>query len=158
MHPSVTSMWSDFLSQQSHASSRARNPPESWHFCDNEADANECAALVLSGRKRATATLLWWFESTGEPLPAIGDLNIVTDWSGQATCVIRTTGVQVVPFNGITELHASAEGEGDGSLEWWRTAHWACFTRELERGGQSPEADMPIVFQEFECVFPVEPG
>lgn len=42
---------------------------QSFYFCDNEQDANECAELVLSGDKRATAASLWWYETNGLALP-----------------------------------------------------------------------------------------
>lgn len=126
----------------------------SWHFCDNPHDADECARLVASGRKRATAPSLWSFDSQGEPLPRAGDLHVVTNWAGVAQCIIRVTGVEIVPFHAITQEHAQAEGEGDGSLAWWREAHWAYYHRELHGTAFQPRPDMPIVFERFECVFP----
>ena len=154
MHPSVKLMWEEYLACQLQPSAVSINAPAAWYFCDNEADAGECAQLVLTGRKRATSPSLRSFDSSGEALPRVGDLNVVTDWSGQAVCIIRTTKVQTVPFNEINGLHASIEGEGDGSLEWWREVHWSYYHRELAGTGFTPEQDMPIVFQEFERIFP----
>jgi uncharacterized protein YhfF len=125
-----------------------------WHFCDNQADADELAELVLDGRKRATAGALWSYEAEQEPLPRAGDFSVVTDWAGAARCVIRTTSVQVVAFDEVGEEFAAAEGEGDGSLAFWRDAHWAAFSREFEETGRSPSRDMPVVCERFEVVFP----
>lgn len=157
MHPTVDAMWHPFLA---HAGVPERDAPaiSYWHFCDNEHDADECARLVLSGRKRATAPSLWSFEASNEPLPHVGDLHVITDWAGVAQCIIRISRVELVPLDGITQEHAAAEGEGDGSLAWWRTAHWAYYHRELEGSGHVPKQDMPIVFQWFECVYPVPAG
>lgn len=124
-----------------------------WHFCDNEADANELADLVLSGTKRATTSLLWFYEAEGEPLPVVGDLSIITDWEGRARCVIRTTSVEVVPFDAVTQEFAATEGEGDGSLDYWREAHEAAFTRELVGSGRELEPSSPVVCECFEVVF-----
>ncbi|QPG04493.1 ASCH domain-containing protein [Salinimonas marina] len=104
--------------------------PKSWHFCDNESDANECAELVLKGIKRATSPSLWWFQAKGEPLPKAGDLNIVTNWARQALCIIKTTSVAIVPFNQVTEEYAALEG--DKSLAYWQHVHWDYYHRELE--------------------------
>ncbi len=129
-------------------------PYEAWHFCDNQADADELAELVLSGRKRATAGALWSYEAEGEPLPCVGDLHVITDWSGRARCVIRITSVDVVAFDHVTAEFAAVEGEGDASLAFWRKAHRAAFARELAPLGMEPSPDMPVVCQRFEVVFP----
>ena len=120
MHPSIICMWHDYVAQQPDPSQFAVDPPPAWHFCDNEDDADTCARLVLAGVKRATSPSLWSFERSGEALPVVGDLNIVTDWNGRAVCIIRTTGVQTLPLDAITDVHAKIEGEGDGSLDAWR--------------------------------------
>jgi uncharacterized protein YhfF len=108
---------------------------------------------VLAGRKRATAGSLWAYELEKEPLPKVGDLSVITDWEGRARCVIRTTAVEVVPFDAVTPEFAATEGEGDGSLEYWRKAHWAFFTSELQGTGREPRPDMPVVCERFEVVF-----
>ena len=123
-----------------------------WHFCDNQADADELAELVLDGPQAATAGALWSYEAEDEPLPQAGDFSVITDWSGAARCVIRTTSVEVVAFDEVGEEFAAAEGEGDGSLAFWRDAHWAAFSRELEGTGRSPQPDMPVVCERFEVV------
>lgn len=150
---SVKTMWSAFLAARPALADRT-TPYEAWHFADNKTDADELAALALTGQKRATTGDLWSYEVEDEPLPQAGDLNVVTDWEGRAQCVIRTTSVEVVPFGEVGEEFAATEGEGDGSLEYWREVHWAAFSRELVEIGRSPEPDMPVVCECFEVVFP----
>ena len=150
MDPSVVRMWAVYLEQ---APAVTALPP-AWHFCDNEIDADACAALVLTRRKRATAPSVWFFDSRRLPLPAVGDLDIVTNWDGEAQCIIQTTNAQVVRFMDVTAEHAAAEGEGDGSLEFWRSTHWAYYQRELAGIGHIPAEDMPVVCQQFKPVYP----
>lgn len=126
---------------------------EAFHFADTEAAANELAELALRGTKRATAGLLWAFEAVGTRLPARGDLSVVTDWRGTPVCVIETVDVAIVPFDQVTEQFAATEGEGDGSLRYWREAHWASFTRECQRIGRTPTPEMPVVCEEFRVVY-----
>jgi len=83
----------------------------------------------------------------------VGDLNIVTNWAGQAQCIIETTKVAIVPFNEITEQYAQLEGEGDKSLKYWRQVHWLYYHRELAQTRFIPRKDMPIVCEEFKRVF-----
>lgn len=151
-HESVTAMWDAFV-RACPDLAHERTLPSAWHFCDNKADADELADLVLAGVKRATAGLLWSYQQEGEPLPRIGDLNIVTDWEGQARCVIRNTSVEVVPFDAVTPEFAAIEGEGDGSLKYWRTVHEAAFMRELAGSGHAFQPSMPVVCECFEVVF-----
>jgi uncharacterized protein YhfF len=151
---SVEEFWSAFvLARPDLAGPESRY--EAWHFCDNQADADELVELVLAGRKRATAGALWSYEDEGEPVPQPGDFSVVTDWSGTARCVIRTTAVEIAPFNEVSAEFAAAEGEGDLSLAFWHEAHWAAFSREFEGTGRSPAPDMPVVCERFEVVFPV---
>ena len=131
---------------------------EAFHFGDDQAMADELAELVLAGRKRATASLLWAYESENEPLPVLGGLSIVTLWSGEPVCVIETTSVEVVPFGRVTEDFAATEGEGDGSLDFWRRAHEAFFGRECERLGRQFTHAAPVVCEEFRVVFAVDAG
>lgn len=122
---------------------------ESFFFGDSEAMASELAALVLEGRKRATAAALWAYEAEGRRLPRPGDLSIVTDWAGQPLCIIETQSVEVVPFGDVTAEFAAAEGEGDGSLAFWRQAHEDFFSRECAAVGMQFNESMQVVCERF---------
>jgi uncharacterized protein YhfF len=143
--------WSAF------AKTRASDPTprflESFFFDDNEPSANQLAALVLAGRKRATAALLWCHEQEGKPLPRPGDLSIVTDFAGTPLCVIETSRVDIVRFDEVSAEFAATEGEGDASLAYWRRTHEAFFGRECRRIGRVPDPRMPVVCERFEVVF-----
>ncbi len=152
---SIAEMWAAFLATcpEYEAAAAAAASYSAWHFCDDQESADELAELVLAGRKRATAGSLWAYELGKEPLPRVGDLSVITDWEGRARCVIRTTAVEVVPFDTVTLEFAATEGEGDGSLEYWRRVHWAYFTSELQGTGREPRPDMPVVCECFKVVF-----
>jgi uncharacterized protein YhfF len=142
---------------QEFARSRAGDPTlhflEAFHFDDNEPSANELAGLVLSGQKRAGAALLWTHEVESKQLPKPGDLSIVTNFAGDPLCIIETQRVDIVPFKEVSEEFAATEGEGDGSLAYWRRAHEAFFGRECRRIGRQPTQDMPMVCERFEVVY-----
>lgn len=116
--------------------------------------ANELGALVLSGRKRATAGLLWTNELNNKPLPVVGALSVVTDWDGAPLCVIQSTHIEIVPFDAVSDSFAAAEGEGDRSLRYWRDAHWRFFSRECGRLGKEPDSSMPVVCERFKVIYP----
>ena len=131
---------------------------EAFYFDDNQPSADELAALVLAGRKRATAGLLWAHDAETRPLPQPGDLSIVTSFDGDALCVIETIRVDIVPFDEVSAEFAATEGEGDGSLEYWRDAHTAFFGRECQRLGRQPAPDMPVVCERFEVIYRPDPA
>jgi uncharacterized protein YhfF len=126
---------------------------ESFHFDDNEPSANALAELVRVGIKRATAGLVWSFEHAGISPPKPGALSVVTNWGGNPVCVIETVAVEVVPFEHVSAEFAATEGEGDGSLEYWRRAHWASFGRACARIGRVPSQDMPVACEQFNVIY-----
>jgi uncharacterized protein YhfF len=126
---------------------------EAFHFDDNESSANKLAQLVLVGTKRATAGLTWAFEAENRPPPKPGDLSVVTNWQGEPLCVIETKAVATVPFEEVSEEFAAIEGEGDGSLRYWREVHWAYFGRVCKRIGRVPSPRMPVVCERFEVIY-----
>jgi uncharacterized protein YhfF len=88
-------------------------------------------ALVLSGRKTATAGLLRHdYEMEHEDLEHVGEELVVVDDDGQPVAVIVTDSVEVVGFDAVAWEFADAEGEGFDSIEDWRTGHLAYWQRE----------------------------
>ena len=147
----IAPFWQSFVEVQ------AEDPTphffEAFHFDDSEQSANKLALLVLAGTKRATAALVWSFETASVPLPKAGDLSVVTNWAKKPLCIIETKRVDVVPYDQVTAEFAATEGEGDGSLLYWQEVHWAYFGRECQRIGRVLDPNMPVVCERFEVVF-----
>jgi uncharacterized protein YhfF len=114
--------------------------------------------LIIEGRKRAGTALLWSFEHEGEPLPEVGDIEIVLDHTGVPALITRVVRVEVLPFDEVGAEYAAIEGEGDGSLTHWRAVHQDYFDRECARIGRGPDAAMPVVCSVFEVVATVPSG
>ncbi len=152
-HPSAREMWLNYLSQEGIPEAEAP-AYESWHFCDNEADADELAQLVLDGVKRATTSPLECTLEEGEEIPKVGGFSVITDWQGVARCIIRTESVEVVPFRDVTARFAATEGEGDKSLAHWRRVHKESFTRAMEVLGLRFHEDTGAVCETFSVVYP----
>jgi uncharacterized protein YhfF len=112
----------------------------------------ELLALIRSGRKRAGTGLLWAMEADNESIPSVGEIEVVMDHRGQPALITRIASVRVVPYREVTAEYAAIEGEGDGSLEYWRKAHWAFFSRECGRIGRRPSETMPVVCSVFELL------
>ena len=130
-------------------------PAAAYHFCDNETDAETCLQLVLAGKKRATAASLKEYELAGDTLPVVGEFSVVTDFSGTPRAVIETTRMEIVRFGDVNEQFARDEGEGDLSLDWWRNAHRAYFTRVLSGTSTIVDDDLMIACEHFRLVHPM---
>jgi uncharacterized protein YhfF len=130
---------------------------DTFAFGDSPAMADSLAHLVLHGPKRATAGLLLDYERDDEPLPRPGDHSIVLGGRGEPVCVIRTTEVQISPFDLVDAGFAWDEGEGDRSLDWWRRAHREFFRRQCAQAGVPFSEDLPVVLNRFELLWPPPP-
>jgi uncharacterized protein YhfF len=119
--------------------------------------STELLALIKSGRKRAGTGLLWAYEHDHEPIAATGDIEIVVDHRSQPALITRIVRSEIVAFNEVTAEYAAIEGEGDGSLEYWRKGHWNFFSRECQRIGREPTAAMPVICNVFEVLYVVPP-
>jgi len=127
--------------------------PGSWAFGATRAQADDLLALVLDGIKTGTASSLWDYEATGDPLPAVGDLSILLDGEGMPRALIETTDVRTVAFDAVPDAHAFAEGEGDRTLAHWRAVHER-FWREHSENTRGFEPDMPVVCELFRLRYP----
>ena len=68
--------------------------------------------------------------------------------------VIRTTHVAIRPYRDVDADFAAAEGEGDGSLGFWRAVHWDYFSRRCIALGREASPDMPVILERFALVYP----
>lgn len=158
MHPSVQVLWRAYLRSIGETPTATSKTFAAWSFGDTDALADELLELVLAGAKRATTPSVWELEARGEPMPQPGDLHIITDSTGVAQCVLQTVQVTVTPFNEVDAAYARIEGEGDGSLDYWRRTHRAYYERVLADTDHTPQPDMPVVCERFEVVFTRDGG
>jgi uncharacterized protein YhfF len=147
-------MWEKYLSSVEETQKPRMNRFNAWHFSNNREIANELADLVLKGIKRGTTSSLLSLQQDNEPIPEAGDYSVITDYDGNAQCIIRTTEITITPFNLVTSDFAAIEGEGDKSLEYWQKVHRRCITEELGTLGISFSEDTPVICEKFEVVYP----
>jgi uncharacterized protein YhfF len=130
-------------------------PPGPVH-ADGYGDSPELSESLLEliriGRKRAGTGLLWAYEHDREHIAKAGDIEIVIDHLHRPALVTRIVSSEVLAFRAVTAEYAAIEGEGDGSLDYWRKAHWAFFSRECQRIGRAPDESMPVVCSVFEVL------
>ena len=126
---------------------------DAWSFGDNPDLADELLALVLSGKKTGTATLVIELEKEGLKMPEIGDINIILDGKGHPAGIIRTISIIIKPFNKVDEKFAYSEGEDDRTLESWRREHWIYWTRVGKTLDFEMKEDLLVVCENFELIY-----
>jgi len=124
--------------------------PPAWSFGDTPEMANRLLALVLTGKKTATTGLYQEYVDASESLPIVGELSIILDSKGTPQALVREAEVVVTRYGDITPAQATAEGEGDRTLESWRASHRAFF----EGRGHTIDDDSLVVWERFEVLCP----
>ncbi|MDP9821402.1 ASCH domain-containing protein [Nocardioides massiliensis] len=108
----------------------------------------ELNALVLAGRKQATAGLLSEYAEEQEPLEHVGERLALLDDDGRRVATVEVTAIEVLRFADVPWEFAAAEGEGDADLEEWRAGHRGYW----ERTGTPVTDDTAIVCVRFVLV------
>ncbi|KQY63857.1 MULTISPECIES: ASCH domain-containing protein [unclassified Nocardioides] len=121
--------------------------PPAWAFGDSADMADELLALVLDGRKTATASALADYDE--EELPSVGSLSIINDGADVPRVLVQTTDVRTMPFAEVSAEHARLEGEGDLSLDHWRQAHRDFFTEF----GHEVTDEFEVVLEQFKVIW-----
>ena len=120
---------------------------ERFAFGDSPEMADELLALVLSGKKTATVSVV--LES--DQKPNVGDLSLVLDGRGNPACVIKTVHLETVKFCDLTWDMVKLEGEAE-TFEQWKAGNIRYWTRDAARRGYTFNDQTPITFERFEVV------
>ncbi|MCA1625590.1 MAG: ASCH domain-containing protein [Acidobacteria bacterium] len=148
---SIQNFWQNFCTENPEIN--MDEPYEVWHFANNPETAKKLVHLVLSGKKKATASLMEHESDNGDG-GIIGGYSIVTDFDKNPQCVIVTTEVRHLPFREVDAEFAFDEGEGDQTLEYWRKAHRKFFTECCLELGLKFDESMLICCKRFRKLFP----
>lgn len=156
MNRSSVEMWSAFLTAYPEVLAEPGAVRVSaWAFGLGAEMETELAELVLSGRKRATASSLQGILTEGDQMPQPGTYSVILDGAGVARCVIRTTALTVTQLDAVSPEFAAREGEGDGSLAYWMEAHRRFFRAEHEELGIPFHDTIPVICEDFTVVWPI---
>jgi uncharacterized protein YhfF len=146
--------WAEYLSHLPLHHAHRASKPDAFAFGGGGELADELALLVLDGKKRATTSLAIEFTSLNEPLPIVGAMSIILRGDLKPVAIIERRLVSVIPFESVDENYAAIEGEGDGSLSYWRESHIDYFTNVCARLGGRFDAKTPVICQVFELRWP----
>ena len=101
--------WAEFINSLSTEDPRKQIKPDAFGFGGNGEFADELAALVLAGKKKATASLPIEYTSIAETLPRPGDMSIILDGAVEPVAIIERTSVHLGPFQDVEANFAADE-------------------------------------------------
>ena len=152
MTDGVRAYWQSFLSDN--PDKTADTPYQVWNFGNTREMAADLAALVVAGKKTATASLAAVNEIKPDEAPIPDGFSVVTDFDKNPVCVIQTTEIRHIPFEEVDAQFAADEGEGDQTLEYWREVHDRYFTREAAELGLDFNQKSIICCERFRLMYP----
>jgi 5-formyltetrahydrofolate cyclo-ligase len=109
--------------------------------------------LYLNGKKTAGSGLVKDYELAADPLPKVGNFWIVLDSNENPRCILKTSKVVKNLFKDISLEIAIAEGEGDLSVDYWKSAHEEFFSPYLADWGIENLEDEEVVTEFYEVVY-----
>ena len=109
------------------------------------ATADEGLAAILDGIKTTTSSGFWdWPDGR---IPFVGSLCVLLDGQNRMRAIIETEGVEIIPFGLVDENLARSYGEGDRTLNWWRSTMGDYYRHDAARHGVSFSDDTPLIFE-----------
>ena len=146
--------WTEYLRHLPQNHEHRTIAPDAFAFGGGGDLADELALLVLNRTKRATTSLAIEFTSLDEPLPVVGAMSIILRGDLKPVAIIERSSVAIIPFESVDHEYAAIEGEGDGSLSYWREVHIEYFTEVCTRLGGRFDIKTPVICQVFELRWP----
>lgn len=132
---------------------KPENPVVEAGIAGNDEIADELLELYLNGTKSAGSGLVKDYELAGDPLPQVGNYWIILDSKKKPRCIVQTIRVELYQFDQVPDEVATAEGEGDLSLDYWRKAHIDFFTPFLKDWGITDLDKETLITEFYEVVY-----
>src|SRR5262249_33888920 len=109
--------------------------------------------MFVSRRQSRPPVRRWGsYEADSRELPRTGDLWI--DGNSRPVCIAGTTNVEILSFDEIREDYARGGGEGDCSLQSWRSMYRKYIELECKRIACDPSVWALLVMEPFCIVCP----
>ena len=145
---SVQTFWESYLATLPEKHLHRFVPlPEAWSFGDGPEMANELGSLVMQGKKTATCS-----RYLGENILETSTISTLLDGHKNPLGVVETFEITVRRYCDIDAEWAAAEGEGNLSLDYWRSEHWTFFIRGAADGSYTVSEDMLLACERLRIV------
>lgn len=119
----------------------------------NDEICDSLLELYLNGKKTAGSGLVKDYNLANDDLPVEGNYWIVLNSDQEAKCILKTIRIEINQFKNITQEIAKAEGEGDLSTDFWKTAHKNFFEPFLKDWKIEDLEEEDVVTEFYEVVY-----
>lgn len=113
-------------------------------------DRNMGAELILSGKKYATSSLPWEWNSGIRPF--VGALSVLYDGEDIPRAILETNEVFNCPLNEVRADFVRAYGEGDGTVEGFIRETGAYYARLSAEAGEEFTPESPLICEYFKVI------
>lgn len=141
-------MWNSFISE---------NPDlkdvhyHIWRFVEGPEYRKNIFKRILDGEVSGESFSTDLFDANGEPLPEVGQYNVICDERNQAYCIVKTVQVLETTFDSVNPHMANIEG--CDSVEKWKKYNKIKYERICEKLDIEFNRGLPLIFEEFEIVY-----
>ena len=145
---SIQQFWESYLSKLPRNHVHRFLVPETDRFGNSAEMADKLGNLVVRGIKSATCS-----RYLGDNILNDAGLSIILNSKQNPLCLIEIYEITVRRYCDIDEEWVASEGEGDGSLDYWRNAHWKFFSQEAENLGYELSEAMLLSCERFRVLY-----
>lgn len=145
---SARTLWKKFIVEQEELK---EHPYRIWKFVENSDYRKDIISRILNEEVTGESFSVDYFEANSQPLPRVGQYNVICDTSEQAYCIVKT--VAVIPSRFADVTMALAELEGCHSVQQWRRFNELKYKKLCERMEIVFDEELPLIFEKFEIVY-----
>lgn len=128
-------------------------PYKLWKFSDEGEYRKNIISRILDGEVRGESYSTDFFDANSQPLPKVGQYNVICDMNRQAYAIVKTSDVTAVSYGDVNEKLARLEGYG--TVSQWKRFNENKYKSLCDRMDIIFSKDLPLIFEEFEVVYPL---
>jgi DNA-binding CsgD family transcriptional regulator/uncharacterized protein YhfF len=128
---------------------------ETWFHTPPDVTDRLLARMAAGAMRADFGPMHFYADRHEKPLPAAGDYTVLVDRQRRPRLIWRTTGVAVGPLSAVTQELVWRSGVGDGERKDWLRRVGAVLRCMSKLHGFETHADIEMMFETLEVVWPL---
>ncbi len=122
----------------------------------NQEVSKKILFYIVNNEKVGTYSLPWLHEMYPWSKSNIGDYILHVDFKGKPFAIVQIIKLELLCFKDITQNHTNFDGPPVRDINIWKKLHQEYWSRELKAINKKTTPEMPVVIEEFKCIFFIE--